>query len=140
MIESLAHSPDPRATIRHLAQHLSPGGRLVIIDDHPVGPIDGDLAWFRRGWQVPDPLTPEDLAATLADAGLTITEQRDLSAWQRLKPLWRASFWLALCHLARPLTPAHWTSVLDGYAGGLALERRYRRGRMRYLATLAIKA
>ncbi len=139
MIESLAHSPDPRATLRHLAQQLMPGGRLVIVDDHPVGPDDGDLAWFRRGWQVPEPLSPDALAETLRGAGLTLTAERDLSQWQRLKPLWRASVWLTLCHLARPLTPAHWKPVLDGYAGGLALERRYRRGRMRYLATVATK-
>ncbi|MDX2102955.1 MAG: methyltransferase domain-containing protein [Alphaproteobacteria bacterium] len=137
MIESLAHSPDPVATLAHLARQLRPGGRIAIVDDHPEGAEDADLAWFRRGWQVPHPLSPAALATAVTAAGLRITSQQDLSAWQRLKSPLRAGVLLSLCRLARPVTPASWRSVLDGYAGGLALERRYGRDRMRYLLTVA---
>ncbi len=140
-IESLAHAPDPAATIARLAARLRPGGRLLLVDDVPLDALaqdDPDFAGFRAGWLCPAILDEAALGAAVSSAGLVICHDHDLTARlpartaRRLAVLTaasRAGWWL----LGR--TPA---GVLMGALhGGLSLERLYARRQVRYRLVVA---
>lgn len=135
-IESLAHAPDPAATIGRLATRLRPGGRLLVVDDVPRDTLahdDADLAAFRDGWLCPAVADDATLAAAFARAGLTLCHDEDLTP---LVPQ-RGAATLAVLVPATRLAAAllGWTSagiLLGSLHGGLMLERLYRRERIRY--------
>lgn len=141
-IESLAHSPDPKASLRALAARLDPGGWLAIVDDMPLPAARGTraLALFQKGWQVPVLLGAAEWSSALRECGLTLLLDRDLSADVRPRPstrialLERVNSWLR-----RGATTAAARRLLDSYRGGFALERLYRDGLMSYRLIVARK-
>lgn len=135
-IESLAHAPDPAATIGRLATRLKPGGRLLLVDDVPRDTLaadDPDFAGFRAGWLCPAVATDATLTVAFARAGLVVCHDEDLTP---RVPARRAATLAALLTAARAAsavlapTPA---GVLTGaLLGGLRLERLYARRVVRY--------
>lgn len=142
-IESLAHAPDPAATIAHLAGLLAPGGRVAIVDDMPTDDVpadDADLDAFRRGWMCPAPAPRPALIAALTGSGLVLCADEDLTPHMRLRApaalAWRSrAAGAAAAVLA--WTPAR--VLLRSWTGGLALERLYARGRMQYRLLVAAR-
>ncbi|MBL8137181.1 MAG: methyltransferase domain-containing protein [Acidobacteria bacterium] len=143
-IESLAHAPDPAATVARLAARLRPGGRLLLVDDVPRDTLpwgDADFTGFRAGWLCPAVAADTTLATALAAAGLTVCHDEDLTP--RVRARHRAAL-AGLVLVARAaaallaLTPA---GVLMGaLLGGLRLERMYQRGVVRYRLLVAARA
>jgi 27-O-demethylrifamycin SV methyltransferase len=140
-IESLAHSPQPHATLERLVERLAPGAFLAIVDDLPAAAARGtaDLALFQAGWRVPGLLAPDELAACLDRLGLTTVAHQDLTADMRPRSLARIARLEALNRALHRLAPAALRGVLDSYHGGLALERLYRTGLMSYRLVVARK-
>ena len=140
-IESLAHAPDPAATIARLAARIRPGGRLLLVDDVPddtLPPGDPDVAGFRDGWLCPAILGESALRAALASAGLVLCHDDDLT--RRLHP--RGGGRLAILTAASGAaswllqrTPAQ--VLMGALHGGLKLERLYQRGLVRYRLIVA---
>ena len=140
-IESLAHSPDPTATLARLGALLRQGGRLLIVDDVPRDPLprdDPEYVGFREGWLCPAVANDATLTAALDRAGLQVSHDEDLTPLmpQRGRLALNALVWLgrgARTVLRR--TPA---GVLIGALhGGLMLERLYRRDLVRYRLIVA---
>jgi cyclopropane fatty-acyl-phospholipid synthase-like methyltransferase len=141
-IESLAHSPHPEASIGAIVARLAPGGRLAIVDDMPEPRARGtrDLAWFQSGWRVPVLPGAAELKAMLARRGLAIVADRDLTDELRPRTLARIAQLEKLNRVLRRLAPSSGLrDLLDSYRGGLALERLYRFGLMRYRLVVAEK-
>jgi SAM-dependent methyltransferase len=141
-IESLAHSPRPEASIAAIVARLTPSGRIAIVDDMPEPRARGtrDLAWFQSGWQVPAPAGAAELKAMLARRGLAIVVDRDLTNDLRPRTLARIAQLEKLNRVLRRFAPsAGLRELLDSYRGGLALERLYRFGLMRYRLIVAEK-
>ena len=143
-IESFVHSADIVRTVENLAGALKPGGRVAIVDDIPDDALtesDEDLARFRRGWRCVAPPRADDYARAFRGARLTTEEGRDLTPWLRPRPMPRLAALVALNRFARAVVPAAAArAMLDSYLGGLALERLYRRGAMRYRVLVARRA
>lgn len=143
-IESLAHSSDPARTVRNLAKALAPGGRLVIVDDMPSEALpreDADFAGFREGWRCPVVVRGRDLYRMIADAGLTLERDEDLTPLVAQRDPRRLDRLMRLNRRLRAVL--RWRSaatVLDSLWGGLLLERLYQRGAMSYRFLLAQRA
>jgi SAM-dependent methyltransferase len=141
-IESLAHSQDPRASVRALAAYLGPGGWLAIVDDMPLPAArsTADLALLQQGWRLPVLLSAGEWSAALRACGCEVAVDHDLSAdlrprsLARIATLERVNGWLRRC---APTAAAR--GLLDSYRGGLALERLSRRGLMSYRLLVARK-
>lgn len=141
-IESLAHAPDPAATIATLAARLAPRGWLAVVDDMPLAEARGtsDLATFQAGWRLPVLLSAAELDAALERAGLELAVKQELTGEVRPRTPARIAQLETLNHIVRRLTPsAGVRAVLDSYRGGLALERLYARGLMSYRLVVARK-
>jgi SAM-dependent methyltransferase len=141
-IESLAHSPDPETSVAAIVARLAPGGRLAIVDDMPEPRARGtrDLALFQAGWRVPMPASAAELKSALARLGLAIVADRDLTTELRPRTLAQIARLETLNRALRRLAPsAGLRALLDSYRGGLALERLYRAGLMRYGLVVAEK-
>jgi SAM-dependent methyltransferase len=142
-IESLAHSPDPSATVLRLAARLRPGGRLVLVDDVPGDTLpqdDSDLVGFRNGWLCPAVASDATLAAALAGARLTVCHDEDLTPRMPLRGTAALAGLVRLNRLGAALlgwTPAG--ILLGSLHGGLMLERLYRRDLVRYRLIVARK-
>ena len=140
-IESLAHSADPRLTLANWAAALRPGGRLVVVDDVPIDTLtdsDEDFAGFRAGWQCPAIARREAIASSLAENGLTLEREVDLTTLVRERSEAELERLVWINRRARALLA--WTGagqLIDSLHGGLMLERLYRRGVMRYRLVLA---
>ena len=138
-VESLAHSDTPAASVAALARRLAPGGTLLVVDDmpEPGARHDADFHAFAAGWQTPRPLERLGYAAVFAATGLVVEHESDLTAL--LRPRREAAIArlerLAGMTAALPLPALR--AVLDSHRGGLALERLYRRGLMRYVLLAA---
>lgn len=140
-IESLAHAPDPAATVARLARVLCPGGRLLVVDDAPADALpddDVDLAGFRRGWHAPRVLRNGALDRAIEDAGLARVHDVDLTPRLVARPPVSLAVRLALARAAWPVAAMTPAAVLhDAIAGGLHLERLYARGVSRYRLMVA---
>ena len=140
-IESLAHAPDPPATLVRLARILRPGGRLLVVDDAPADALandDVDLAGFRRGWHAPRVLTDRALDQAIDGAGLARVHEVDLTPHLVGRRPGSLLVRLALARAAWPLASLTPAAVLhDAIAGGLHLERLYARGVARYRLVVA---
>lgn len=155
-IESLAHSPDPAASLDALIGQLSPGGLLAIVDDMPpsIGALDdmppsiekpasiagsnSALAIFKSGWQCPVLWTAGQYTGHLAARGLSLVTHRDLTDDVRPRDLARIRLLERLNRAAHAALPvAGWRAVLDSYHAGLALERLYRQHQMHYRLLVA---
>jgi SAM-dependent methyltransferase len=140
-IESLAHAPDPAATIGRLAVRLRPGGRLLLVDDVPRDTLawdDPDFAGFRAGWLCPAVAADATLTAAFARAGLDVCHDEDLTP---RVPARRAAVLAALLTAARAasavLAPTPAGVLAGALLGGLRLERLYARRVVRYRLVLA---
>jgi len=141
-IESLAHSPHPEASLAAVAARLAPGGRLAIVDDMPELEARGtrDLASFQQGWQAPVLTGAAELASALVRQGLAIVAERDLTHELRPRTLARIAKLEALNRALHRFAPSPaLRALLDSYRGGLALERLYLSGLMRYRLVVAEK-
>lgn len=149
-IESLVHSHDKAASLRAIAAVLAPGAQLVIVDDMSAVPsAGGDSAAqleaarssFAKGWLAPDAPDEARWRALLEGAGFEIDAVQDLTAHTRP----RSSETLASLE-ARARRSRLWAlgrskkAVIDGVLGGLALERLYLAGAMRYVMIRARKS
>ncbi len=138
-IESLAHSADPERSLGVLAARLAPGGLFIVVDDMPEPDAESsdDLERFRSGWRCPVLWSVARYQAALQALGL-VTHIQDLTPECRpreLVAIERLERWNRVAHAIVPLTG--WRSTLASYAGGLALERLYRQGLMRYCLVVA---
>lgn len=139
-VESIAHSGDPLRSLTALAGVLARGGRLALVDDlpEPSAAEDPDLAAFKSGWRCPVLCDAAWYRTALTALGLEIERERDLTSEVRprtLHAIRRLERLNRLARRARP--PAPLRALLDSYMGGLALERLYRRGLMRYVLIVA---
>jgi len=140
-IESLAHAPDPAATIARLASRLRPGGRLLLVDDVPRDTLaweDRDFSGFRAGWLCPAVATDAALTAAVAAAGLTVCHDEDLTPRMTTRRRASREVLTALSGVGRVLlapTPAR--VLMGALHGGLMLERLYARGVVRYRLVVA---
>jgi SAM-dependent methyltransferase len=133
-VESLAHSPDPNRSLRALAARVAPAGLLMVVDDMPeTGVVESDdLTRFKSGWRCPVLWGAAQYRAALLDLGL-VSEVEDLTEACRPRELAAIERLERWNRLARTLVPLQaWRAVLASHAGGLALERLYRRRLMRY--------
>jgi SAM-dependent methyltransferase len=141
-IESLAHSANPAATIAALAATLAPNGALAIVDDVPEPAARGtrDLATFQAGWRLPVLPTAAELDVALECGGLEVATQQDLTPEVRPRTLGAIARLEALNRALYRVAPsAGLRALLDSYHGGLALERLYAQGLMRYRLVVARK-
>ena len=141
-IESLAHSPHPETSIDAIVTRLAPRGALAIADDMPAPRARGtrDLELFLSGWRVPMLAGAAELKSMLVRRGLAIVADRDLTDELRPRTLERIARLETLNRLLHRLVPAVGVrEMLDSYRGGLALERLYRTGLMRYRLLVAEK-
>lgn len=139
-IESLAHSSDPGVSVTALASVLRAGGFLVIVDDMPEPVAEGsaDFETFRHGWAAPVVWSGSEYLAAFARLGLETRLDRDLTPDSRVRTLAQIRRLEVVNRAAHAVVPhAGWRSVLDSYHGGLALERLYRHGAMRYRLLVA---
>ncbi len=141
-VESLAHSSDPGRSVTALARVLAPGGTLLVVDDMPEPGAIGsrDLQSFRDGWHAPVVWTRTDYLAAFAAHRLRVVADRDLSGESAVRTLAQIARMERLNRLARAVAGSRWRVVLDSYYGGLALERLYRHGLMRYRLLAAASA
>jgi len=139
-IESLAHSPHPETSVAAIASRLAPTGRLAIADDMPEARArgTGDLALFQSGWRVPVLASAAEIKSALARRGLAIVADRDLTDELRPRALAQIARLETLNRMLHRLAPSvGLRELLDSYRGGLALERLYRAGLMRYRLIVA---
>lgn len=131
-IETLIHAPDLARTVRNLASALAPGGKLLVVDDMTDGEVpahDTELLaryWNSRAWSI------DDFRRAFADAGLRIDVEEDLTAGVRSRDVATlAKVEQRYRRLVRiPFAPSR--AVLSAYLGGIAVERLYATGVMRY--------
>jgi SAM-dependent methyltransferase len=141
-IESLAHSPHPERSLTALCARLAPQGWIAIFDDMPKATARGnsDLARFQAGWRAPVLLGAAELVAALRDRGLAIVADHNLTNGVRPRSPARLAALERLNRVLRRVAPGDAArTMLDSYAGGLALERLYRQGLMTYRLVLARK-
>ncbi|HSR49126.1 MAG TPA: class I SAM-dependent methyltransferase [Anaerolineales bacterium] len=136
-IESFAHAADPGRFFAEARACLSPGGRLIVVDDFlaegkdaagHAGFWDRDR-WIRRfveGWRLGSLMTAFEAANLAAAAGLNLVQVEDLTRWIRLPPGWL----LALLRTAAVLRLP--SSYWESQAGGVALQVCEQRGWVRY--------
>ena len=128
-IESLGHSPNVRATLRHWASHLRPGGVVVIIDElfrPEVSPVHPEIQQFMQSLHFSLLLQRAPLEAMLHVAGLSVV------AWAVLSECYHVHTRSdeecdRLLHTYQ-LHGAH-----QGYIGGMLLEKFYNRGWVDYV-------
>jgi SAM-dependent methyltransferase len=141
-IESLAHSPHPESSLAALVARLAPGGRLAIVDDMPEPQARGtrDLDLLKSGWRAPVLASAAEIKSALVRRGLAIAVDRDLTEELRPRSLAQIARLEALNRVLHRVAPSTGLrALLDSYRGGLALERLYRAGMMRYRLIVAEK-
>ncbi len=142
-IESMAHSPHPRVSVEALAARLAPGGCLAIVDDmpEPGAEASADLSVFMSGWQLPVLWSATQHLAAFHACGLTAATDRDLTPHLRPRTIGRIrQLELVNRGVRRLVATEGGRAMLDSYYGGLALERLYRQGLMKYRVLVARRA
>ncbi len=141
-IEALLHSPALDNTVGNLAAALRPGGRLVLVEDVPRDEAAGDpdLETVRRLWSLGQVPTAAGYARALAAAGLSVLHDEDLTAGVQARPPAALAAAERRYRRVRSLLP--WRGarlVADAFLGGLAFERLYGRGLIRYRLLVAAR-
>ena len=134
-IETLVHSPDFAHSLANLAGALTPRGALLIVEDVPAHSIDGthDGDLLARHWACPHLPTEDDYRDGFARERLTIEYEEDLTSLVRVRDARTIDLLeerYARWYRRLPLAPAR--AVLAAYLGGLAIERLYANGKLRY--------
>lgn len=141
-IETLVHSPHFARTFANLANALAPGGALLLVEDIPVRdvpPHDAEL--LATHWSCPRLPSDADYGAAFAREGLTLEHEEDLTAHVRMRDaaaVDRAERRYQRLWRLLPFAPAR--AVLAAYLGGLAIERLYATGALRYRLFVARRA
>ncbi|MCB9891366.1 MAG: methyltransferase domain-containing protein [Planctomycetes bacterium] len=142
-IEALLHADDLDATIACLAEVLEPGGRLVCVEDMLIGDLgtDADVRALANAWHTPHIHSHEDWERATTSAGLRLESEVDLSAQVPVRAAVEQERQARRLRRFRGLLAVpYFTSVIDAFQGGLALERLYARGIMRYVAAKWVKS
>ncbi len=139
-IESLIHSSQFEHTVENLASALAPGGKLVLVDDIPRQQAagDSDLEILQRHWRLHAVPSGPIVEAVLARNNLRLIHDEDLSEQIQTRPtaeLQRLEGRYSRTHARIPLAGPRF--ILEAFLGGLALERLYRKGLMRYRLLVA---
>ena len=148
-IESLIHSADKSATLANLGLAMKDGAALAIVDDvaaseaahAATAAVQEAKAQFQAGWMAPSVPDEAQWRRMLVEAGFEVVSVEDLTAMTR--PRSDAALEVLMAQTrARPL--GIWRrrdrrAVILGEIGGLALERLYNAGAMRYLLIVARK-
>jgi cyclopropane fatty-acyl-phospholipid synthase-like methyltransferase len=133
-IETLVHSPHFARSFAHLSRALAPGGALLLVEDIPVAgvpPHDAEL--LARHWSCPALPSDADYRAAFAREGLTLEHEEDLTEHVRMRDaaaVDRAERRYERLWKLLPFAAAR--AVLAAYLGGMAIERLYATGRLRY--------
>lgn len=137
-IESLVHSADLTRTVRNLAGMLAPHGRLILVEDVASERSSDSGGWARaalqkmwRLWRVP---TEADYREAFAAARLRLIRETDLTPRVVLMDENRSGRLEKYLRVALGVSPVPaLNDYLRAHLGGLALQRLYRMGEMRYL-------
>jgi SAM-dependent methyltransferase len=133
-IETLVHSPHFARSFANLANALAPGGALLLVEDIPsadVPPHDAEL--LAKHWSCPQLPSEVDYRDAFAREGLTLEHEEDLTSHVRMRDaaaVDRAERRYQRLWRLLPFAPVR--AILAAYLGGLAIERLYATGRLRY--------
>ncbi len=137
-IESFVHAQSAESFFTMAHKQLLPGGRLIICDDFLAAksgsgdsaPLQAErwVARFRKGWHLNNLLTVQATIKAADEAGFTLLEKHDLSAYVRsFNP---ALLWLVTTLTRLPVRHAYWQNL----SGGTALQVCVRQGWTQYQA------
>jgi cyclopropane fatty-acyl-phospholipid synthase-like methyltransferase len=134
-IEALVHSPAFPETIRSLSRALRPGGKLIVAEDIPLPEAEGDcdLEKIHMYWGLARVPTEDTYRAAIDANGLRVLHDADYSeGFQTSSPekLARLEARYLRFHDLIPMDGPRF--VLAAFLGGLALERLYQKGLVRY--------
>jgi SAM-dependent methyltransferase len=124
-IEAFVHGPDPAAYFRSAAEHVAPGGMLVVCDDFATFRAERTtseselrcLDEIRRGWLANTLISPEAANEFAGRAGFRLVQNADLTPYLELgRP--RDHLIRAAVAVGRrlPLQGYRWRSLLGGNA------------------------
>lgn len=137
-VEALCHSDALGAALACIAGSTAAGGRLVAVEDVAVDDgvaRDPDGCELRARWSTPHLYSEAAWRKALDGAGFDLRAVHDLTPQVRPRPdavLARATRSLRWLRAALPTRGSR--AVADAFLGGVALERLYQKGAMRYLA------
>ncbi len=143
-VEALCHADVLASALRRIAASLVPGARLVAVEDVAVDATvadDSDGCELRQRWSTAHLHARARWQEDLAVAGFVLRAEHDLTAQVRPRPartLARAARTLRWLRAALPTAGGR--AVTDAFLGGVALERLYAKGAMRYIAFEAERA
>ena len=142
-LESLLHSQDLCHTIANLAAGLGTDGRLVMVEDCWTGrdsvSTQTDCGVLCEQWACSQIHSIDDYRHALANAGLSIIEQQDLTSGVRYRDHARLRRLERRYARWQRYAPPVLRRVLAAYRGGVVLERMYGAGHMRYLMMVAVR-
>lgn len=139
-IEALIHSQDFHRTVRNLVTSLKPGGKLVIAEDilQDEGTDDPDLSVMRHHWDLSEAANASAYLAAFAANGLRILHEADYSHGVQTSAPENITRLDARYRMIRNLLPFSGPRfVASAFLGGLALERLYQKGLVRYRLIVA---
>jgi cyclopropane fatty-acyl-phospholipid synthase-like methyltransferase len=129
-IEAFVHTPDPRAYFAAAAEKVSPGGRLIVVDDflteRATEPLDKRqrrcLDEVRRGWPIHTLITRAEADRYAAEAGFSARAGTDLTPHLELRRP-RDLLISAAVAIGRhlPIPGPYWRMQLGGNALQMAL-------------------
>lgn len=128
-IEAFVHAHSAEQFLAGAARILRSGGKLVLIDDFRG---ETDSAWraaYQHGWHAPNLRSISEMEALAAARGLTLTRDRDLTPYLRLRALADPLARLLLA-MGRPLAVAH--PIVPSMLGSMALQQSLRDGAVTY--------
>lgn len=138
-IETLLHARDLAKTMQHLSTCTSPGAAIVLVEDMAVDAAVAEETAGRdllQNWSSDRLHSEEDYRAALAGAGFVVGRDIDLTGQVDFPT---ESDWSARERRLRRWR--RWTpfgrTVIDAFLGGIAMERLYAAGRLRYRAMVA---
>ncbi len=139
-IEALTHSVELSESIKNLAQHLNPGGQIVLVEDmaKPEKKVDSIAEIFTKSWQLQKLYTTSDYQIGLGQANLELVKAVDLTTFVTARK-WPIPLLKVMWQLIQRV-PSNIKGAKDIFIGGLVLETLYAQGFMSYQVLIARKA